>query len=88
MASDEVYEDFLDDENAEDNCGVDEEAAADFLQAADAGDISVLQQMSDRTELLEAQDEMGNTALHLSALNAHVRYPVKDCSTPYCFITK
>ncbi len=59
--------------SAAENGGVDEEAAADFLQAADAGDISVLQQMADRTDLLEAQDEMGNTALHLAALNAHVR---------------
>jgi hypothetical protein len=90
MASDEAYdmEDFGD-ENAEDLGGVDEEAAADFLQAADAGDIAVLQQMSDRTELLEAQDEMGNTALHLAALNAHVRCPIKehlDRSAPYCFL--
>jgi ankyrin repeat protein len=60
------------------NGGVDLEGAADFLKAADAGDISVLQQMSHRTELLEAQDEMGNTALHLAALNAHVRCLIKE----------
>ena len=70
MDPDEIYEveDFVGEA-----ADVDEEAAADFLRAADAGDISILQQMSDRTELQDAQDEMGNTALHLAALNAHVK---------------
>ena len=70
MDPDEIYEveDFVGE-----GADVDEEAAADFLRAADAGDISILQQMSDRTELQDAQDEMGNTALHLAALNAHVK---------------
>jgi ankyrin repeat protein len=77
MDPDEIYEveDFV-----EDAADVDEEAAADFLRAADAGDIAVLQQMANRSELLDAQDEMGNTALHLAALNAHVRY---DKSYPF-----
>ena len=45
---------------------------ADFLRAADAGNINLLRQLAGRTELLDVQDEMGNTALHLAALNAHL----------------
>ncbi len=68
---DEVQE-FEDEAEEENVATVDEEAAADFLRAADAGDLNFLEQMADQQELLDAQDEMGNSALHLAALNAHV----------------
>ena len=50
----------------------DEQEAADFLRAAEEGNINGLQIVREKPELLEVQDELGNSALHLAALGAHL----------------
>jgi ankyrin repeat protein len=46
--------------------------AADFLRAAEEGNINGLQIVREKPELLEVQNELGNSALHLAVLGAHL----------------
>ena len=56
----------------EDDDDFDEQEAADFLRAAEEGNLDGVQLVREKPELLEVQDELGNSALHLAALGAHL----------------
>ena len=56
----------------EDDDDFDEQEAADFLRAAEQGNLDGVQLVREKPELLEVQDELGNSALHLAALGAHL----------------
>ena len=51
---------------------LDEQEAADFLRAAEEGDVAGIQIVKDQPDLLDVQDDLGNSALHLAVLGAHI----------------
>ncbi|KAJ1467091.1 ankyrin repeat-containing domain protein, partial [Baffinella frigidus] len=51
---------------------LDEQEAANFLRAAEEGDVDGIQIVKEQPDLLDVQDDLGNSALHLAALGAHI----------------